>query len=48
MTYTASYNSEVRKYTITWVNEDGTVLEVDENVPYGTIPSYNSATPFHL
>ena len=45
MTYTASYNSEVRKYTITWVNEDGTVLEVDENVPYGTIPSYNSATP---
>ena len=41
-TYTAAYNSEVRKYTITWLDYDGTILEVDENVPYGTIPSYNS------
>ena len=44
-TYTASYTSEVRKYTITWKNEDGTILEVDEDVPYGTIPSFNSPTP---
>ena len=43
--YQATYTSEVRKYTITWVNDDGTVLEVDENVPYGTVPSYNSSTP---
>ncbi len=45
MEYTASYNSEVRKYKITWVNEDGSVLEVDENVPYGDTPHYNGATP---
>lgn len=32
-------------YTITWKNYDGTVLEVDERVPYGTLPSYNSEEP---
>ena len=43
--YQATYTSEVRKYTITWANDDGTVLEVDENVTYGTVPSFNSGTP---
>ena len=43
--YTATYTSEVRKYTITWVNDDGTVLEIDEDVSYGTVPSFNSPTP---
>ena len=32
-------------FTITWVDEDGTVLEKDENVPYGTQPKYDGATP---
>src|SRR5574344_905698 len=32
-------------YTITWENYDGVVLETDENVKYGSIPSYDGATP---
>ena len=36
---------EEKTYTIRWINDDGTVLETDENVAKGTMPSYDSATP---
>ena len=32
-------------YTVTWENEDGTVLKTDENITYGTTPSYDGETP---
>jgi hypothetical protein len=43
-TYTAQYSDAVNSYTVTWKNYDGTTLEVD-TVAYGTMPSYDGATP---
>ena len=45
ITYTASYSSAVNKYTVIWANWDGSVLETDTDVPYGTMPVYNGDTP---
>ena len=36
---------KINTYTVTWVDEDGTQLEVDENVVYGATPEYNGETP---
>ena len=41
----AAYSRTVRTYTVTWKNSNGTVLETDENVPYGSTPHYDGATP---
>ena len=44
-TYKATYTATVREYTITFVNDDGTVLQSSE-VPYGgTPPEYKGTTP---
>ena len=39
-------NSNAEKtFTITWLNFDGAILEVDNNVEYGSMPSYDGDTP---
>ena len=45
VTYTAVFTSTVNTYTITWLAEDGTVLETDTEVPYGTTPTFDGETP---
>lgn len=44
-TYTATYTSSINTFTVTWKNYDGSVLETDIDVPYGTMPSYDGETP---
>lgn len=40
----ACYTANVRTYTVTWVN-NGTTIETDSNVPWGTVPHYDGSTP---
>lgn len=41
----AGDNDGDKGYTVTWKNYDGEVLELDENVKAGAIPTYDGATP---
>lgn len=45
LTYVALFIEEENDFTITWKNHDGTVLEADNNVKYGVIPTYNGDIP---
>ena len=43
-TYVASFEENLRKYEITWKDDDGTVLK-NEEVEYGKTPSYGDTDP---
>ena len=43
--FAAQYAAVVQKYTVRWFNYDGTLLETDTGVPYGTKPVYNGDEP---
>ena len=45
MTITANFTRTTNTYTVLWKDEDGTILETDENVSYGFTPSFDGTTP---
>lgn len=40
----ACFTANIRTYTVTWVN-NGTTIETDTNVPWGTVPHFDGSTP---
>lgn len=45
VTYIAQFKATVKNYTVRWESDDGTLLELDEKVAYGTVPTYDGAIP---
>ena len=45
VTYKAHFSSAINNYTVIWKNEDGTTLETDAAVLYGTVPVYDGIEP---
>lgn len=43
--YTAVYSEISQTFTVKWKNFDGTILEIDEDVPYGEVPTYDGDGP---
>ena len=44
-TYTATFTPVEKTFTVIWKNDDGTVLETDQNVAYNAMPTYDGSTP---
>lgn len=44
-TYKAIYTETRNNYTVTWLNHDGSELQTDIAVPYGTLPTYDDVDP---
>ena len=40
-----SNTSSVETFTVTWLNYDGSILEIDNDVQYGEMPTYDGDTP---
>lgn len=45
VTYVAQYSSTLRKYTVTWYDEDGETELATNDVEYGTVPTFSGAHP---
>ncbi len=43
--YMATYEYILNTYTVTWKNEDWSILEEDKDVEYGTMPTYDGENP---
>ena len=43
--FTGTWTFTPKTYTVTWLDENGTELEKDENVAYKVMPSYDGETP---
>ncbi len=44
-TYTATYATTPRTYTVKWLDENGNLLETDENVASGVKPTFDGTLP---
>ena len=44
-TLSRTEGTTVGTYTVIWLNEDGSVLKTDENIPHSTVPNYDGAAP---
>lgn len=48
MVVNVGFDRTLRTYDVLWMNSyDGSLLERDQDVPYGTTPEYNGPTPIH-
>ena len=47
VTYIATYTATVNSYTVIWKDASGTTLETDEDVLYGTTPTYDGRRPYN-
>lgn len=46
VTYKAAYTATIKKYTVTWYDDDeATVLQTKNDVTYGSIPTYSETLP---
>ena len=43
--YYAAFSKTLRTYTVTWESNTGDTLEIDLDVDYGTVPSYDGEEP---